>query len=244
MGLGFLNIHKASQENIILPRLVWVEIRGLPIIAWSRENFTSIVQSKGSIIGIDQVLHEDYLLCNPRVLLETYSQEALSWESKVVLGGKEFSIFINECFAGKIEEDPRVVSNKSDADGAVPFQQVAVVEVNKASEKIAADHETNTIYFSDQGESGEVEAVSFQRVKVLDADNTTVKNVDDQGDNKDYFSNQGNSDSEILDSECKDILTERNEQIAGQINIHLDDIGEEHTGTVITPQVVGVGLSI
>lgn len=97
VGLGFLEIKKAIADNLIVPRTTCVEIRGLPISAWSEDNFLNNIGNKGKVLEIAHVLLEEHLLSNPRVLLETYEQQVLYWKNLVCLEGKEYTIHCAEC---------------------------------------------------------------------------------------------------------------------------------------------------
>lgn len=98
VGLGFLNVKDACMENLIIPRKAWVEIRGIPIPAWSEDNFILITKEKGTILDLASMFTDDCVLHNPRILIETFTQDFISWSNKILVDGKEFLIHVSECF--------------------------------------------------------------------------------------------------------------------------------------------------
>lgn len=97
VGLGFLNTKQAYVENLILPRKVWLEIRGLPIPAWSDDNFNLLVEDRGTVLDIAPVFTKGHELDNPKVLLETQCHESLSWSDSISVAGQTFLVNISEC---------------------------------------------------------------------------------------------------------------------------------------------------
>lgn len=80
-----------------IPRRVWVVIEGLPISSWCKDNFVKIIGGRGTILEVAQVLLDDHLLRNPRVLIETTTLFPGSWRDKVQIAGKVMDILIGEC---------------------------------------------------------------------------------------------------------------------------------------------------
>lgn len=58
-----------------------MECRGLPIVAWTEENFSQILSPFGKIISYDPILDENGFFKNPKILTET--KETLNINSVV-----------------------------------------------------------------------------------------------------------------------------------------------------------------
>lgn len=99
VGLSFLNINSATVENLVLPRKMWVELRGVPISTWSEDNFFNLVKEKGKMLEISPIVTEDHLMGNPKVLLETKKQYHLDWWCHVIIDDHQFNMNVSKCFA-------------------------------------------------------------------------------------------------------------------------------------------------
>lgn len=75
-------------------RIVWVDIEGLPLSAWSKDSFRKILAKWGSIAQMEDDLGED--VYKNRVCILTTSQNIISDTVRVRVDGNLFNIIIKE----------------------------------------------------------------------------------------------------------------------------------------------------
>lgn len=97
LALGLLKTWAAKQNGLIVPRQVWLEIRGLPISSWGESNFFRIIGDKGIIYDVPSVLKDEDSIRNPRVMIETQLLDTLDWSLKVILQDKIYDIKLLKC---------------------------------------------------------------------------------------------------------------------------------------------------
>lgn len=60
LGLGFSLCRDMVQDDLIILRKAWVQCIGLPIAAWSLENFCILTKSWGELVGVSDMLSGDF----------------------------------------------------------------------------------------------------------------------------------------------------------------------------------------
>ncbi|GJR39071.1 RNA-directed DNA polymerase, eukaryota [Tanacetum coccineum] len=92
----FQILQDVSQEFVSEERIVWVDIEGVPLYAWSRDTFSRIGKKWGEALNIEDVLDSSFgrkRLCiitkSPTLILETF---------KIIVRGKVFLVRAKELF--------------------------------------------------------------------------------------------------------------------------------------------------
>lgn len=96
LKLGFEDVRSAQVEDFIPPRKVWIELRGLPIVGWTEENFSSLVQDYGHILHFCKICDSDGFYRIPKLLIETHQLEEINVFKYVNLLGKTWKLNIKE----------------------------------------------------------------------------------------------------------------------------------------------------
>ena len=91
----WLTEKKQWDRNFLsIDRIVWVDIEGLPIRAWSKTAFRQVVAKWGSVVQLDDMLGED--LYKNRVCMITSYQDIISESMKVKVDGEIFILQVKE----------------------------------------------------------------------------------------------------------------------------------------------------
>lgn len=96
LGLGFLSCDHVKTEDLVIQRIMWVEISGLPIFSWCLDNLSSILKDWGNIVSVPNKLDDDFFFTNPIVGLQTSSMNKVRDHVTVHIDGKNFPILIKE----------------------------------------------------------------------------------------------------------------------------------------------------
>ncbi|KAL1826457.1 hypothetical protein ACET3Z_004869 [Daucus carota] len=96
LEIEILRISKADIEDLVLPRLAWLNISGLPVCAFSKLCLERILRKWGTLASssFPTIFHNE--LSNPKVCLRTPIMEEIKGTLEVSILGKTFSIEINE----------------------------------------------------------------------------------------------------------------------------------------------------
>ncbi|WOG92472.1 hypothetical protein DCAR_0311741 [Daucus carota subsp. sativus] len=98
LGIGFLEVRKIQMDDLVVPHQACVDIRGLPILGWTEENYASLLRPWGEIIHYGRTLDEDAYYITPKLLIETAHLENINETKKIDLLGKQWSIRIVETY--------------------------------------------------------------------------------------------------------------------------------------------------
>lgn len=71
LSIGFVEVRRVKRNDLIPVRKVWVECRGLPMIAWTEINFCTLLRKLGDIIHVSNFLDEVASFQAPKILIET-----------------------------------------------------------------------------------------------------------------------------------------------------------------------------
>lgn len=96
LEIEILKITKAVIEDLVLPRLAWINISGLPICAFSATCLGKILKKWGTLASSNYptIFHSE--LSNPRVCLVTQVMEEIQGRLDINISGKIFNIEITE----------------------------------------------------------------------------------------------------------------------------------------------------
>ena len=83
-----------NRNFVSSDRIVWVDIEGLPIRAWSKAAFRKIIAKWGNVMHLDDMLGED--LYKNRVCMLTTYQHIISDTIKVSVDGEFFTVRVKE----------------------------------------------------------------------------------------------------------------------------------------------------
>ncbi|GJU67855.1 RNA-directed DNA polymerase, eukaryota [Tanacetum coccineum] len=97
MSWYFTLLKHITQSFVIDERVVWIEIGGLPLNAWTSKAFKKIACSWGVPLFVDEDPSENAVI--GRVCIKTKIQGQINETCKVVIHGKSHNVFVKE-FAG------------------------------------------------------------------------------------------------------------------------------------------------
>ncbi|GJZ00892.1 RNA-directed DNA polymerase, eukaryota [Tanacetum coccineum] len=83
-------------HNVKLNRIVWVDIEGVPIHAWSRATFNKIGSKWGQVMEIEEC--KDDLFARKRICIKTSQEDNILERFKIIVKGKVFVIRAKELF--------------------------------------------------------------------------------------------------------------------------------------------------
>lgn len=96
LELGFIKCELVNIESLIIPRLAWVEISGLPVNSWCIDTFKNLLQAWGKIVSISDKLDEDFCYTNPIIGISTNKMNKILNNLDIQLEGKNWPIWIKE----------------------------------------------------------------------------------------------------------------------------------------------------
>ena len=105
LKIGFMEVRKVVNADLIPPRKVWLELRGLPIIGWTEGNLVQLVRKWGSIISFGQILDKGDCYCLPKLQIETDFLSSIEEDVEVLISGKKWPIKIKESYCQEIHYD-------------------------------------------------------------------------------------------------------------------------------------------
>ncbi|WOG85096.1 hypothetical protein DCAR_0104283 [Daucus carota subsp. sativus] len=103
LSIGFMEVRKVKDTDLIPPRKVWLEFRGLPIIGWTEQNFAQLVKNWGPVISFGQILDKVDCYCLPKLLIETDCLSTIEEEVEVEISQKKWCITIKESHADELQ---------------------------------------------------------------------------------------------------------------------------------------------
>ncbi|KAL1811555.1 hypothetical protein DCAR_0623689 [Daucus carota subsp. sativus] len=96
LKIGFMEVREVTKEDLIPMRKVWIELRGLPIIGWTEDNYINLVKEWGEILHFGKTLDDGSFYTTPRVMIETTALETIDVTRTIKLSGQTFTIRIME----------------------------------------------------------------------------------------------------------------------------------------------------
>lgn len=124
LKIGFKEVHKVDWADLKPSRKVWIECRGLPLVAWKEDNFSKIVDKWGKILDYAPILDKENFFQCPRFLVETSSLHTIDETNKVLIQGKEWTYRLVEVFPSSsvANIDWTKQSNSNEEGSEIPFQ--------------------------------------------------------------------------------------------------------------------------
>lgn len=108
LRVGFEEVKLVELKDLIPTRKIWLECRGLPMQAWTEDNFIKILSKWGDIIHFATVLDDENFYLNPRFHVETSSIHKIDSLEKIIIEGSEWEIRVLEIEANDITlSDPQ-----------------------------------------------------------------------------------------------------------------------------------------
>lgn len=107
LEIGFMEVSRATSEDLIPPRQAWIEIKGLPIQGWTEDNYRKLIQPWGEIIHFGRTIDEDGFYVTHKLLIETMHKENICEATAVNLLGKAWKVFLVESWGtgGHLQEE-------------------------------------------------------------------------------------------------------------------------------------------
>ncbi|GJU65407.1 hypothetical protein Tco_1247242 [Tanacetum coccineum] len=92
----FEELKNATNEFISKDRIVWVDIEGIPMHAWTKESFAKIATKWGSMMKIEDTL--DVAFARKRLCIVTKQEDNILEKFKVIIQGKVFMVRAKELY--------------------------------------------------------------------------------------------------------------------------------------------------
>ncbi|GJX89264.1 RNA-directed DNA polymerase, eukaryota [Tanacetum coccineum] len=92
----FHQICSAQLDFVAKERIVWIDIEGVPLHAWSRATFTKICSRWGEVMELEE--NKVDFFARKRICIKTKTEDNILEKFKVVLRGKVFVIRVKELF--------------------------------------------------------------------------------------------------------------------------------------------------
>nr|GEW33958.1 RNA-directed DNA polymerase, eukaryota [Tanacetum cinerariifolium] len=102
----FYEIQDVSQDFVSDERVVWVDIEGIPLHAWSRETFTRIGKKWGETLNIEDTFDSSF--GRKRLCIITKHPTSILESFKIIVKGRVFMVRAKELFTW----NPTFLSNK------------------------------------------------------------------------------------------------------------------------------------
>nr|GEX04620.1 RNA-directed DNA polymerase, eukaryota, nucleotide-binding alpha-beta plait domain protein [Tanacetum cinerariifolium] len=103
----FEELKNASNEFICRDRIIWVDIEGIPMKAWTKESFAKIATKWGSMMDIEDSV--DVTFARKRLCILTKQEFNILEKFKVIIQGKVFMVRAKELYAWTLifKEEPK-----------------------------------------------------------------------------------------------------------------------------------------
>nr|GEW23296.1 RNA-directed DNA polymerase, eukaryota, nucleotide-binding alpha-beta plait domain protein [Tanacetum cinerariifolium] len=93
----FHRVCNVQSDFVANGRIVWVNIEGVPLHAWSRATFTKICSKWGEVMELEE--DKDDLFARKRICVKTKLEDNILEKFKIIIRGKIFVIRAKELFA-------------------------------------------------------------------------------------------------------------------------------------------------
>nr|GFD10817.1 RNA-directed DNA polymerase, eukaryota [Tanacetum cinerariifolium] len=121
----FKSLHNVHAEFVSKERIVWIDIEGVPLHAWSRATFAKIGSKWGEIVDLEDGSND--LFTRKRICIKTNHASNILETFKIIVKRKDFWVRTKELFVWSLmfKEIPEVehssddVSTKGEADNIV-----------------------------------------------------------------------------------------------------------------------------
>ncbi|GJT70617.1 RNA-directed DNA polymerase, eukaryota [Tanacetum coccineum] len=151
----FVRLCNAQNDFVASDRIVWVDIEGVPLHAWSHATFHKIGSQWGEVMELEDG-NED-LFARKRLCIKTKHANNILDSFKIIVKGKNFQIRAKELFvwSPSFKEVPEVV-HCSDDESVKNEADINVVDntVNNEGEESDSEAVSDT-FFGDNGDAQE-----------------------------------------------------------------------------------------
>ncbi|GJT74438.1 RNA-directed DNA polymerase, eukaryota [Tanacetum coccineum] len=105
----FNRLCNAQSDFVSRERIVWVDIEGVPLYAWSRATFNKIGSKWGEVMELEE--SKDDLFARKRICIMTKQEDNILEKFKIIIRGKIFVVRAKELFVWSpvFKEDKEVV---------------------------------------------------------------------------------------------------------------------------------------
>ncbi|GJV21031.1 RNA-directed DNA polymerase, eukaryota [Tanacetum coccineum] len=187
----FRSLYNAQSDFVAKERIVWVDIKGVPLHAWSRSTFFKIGSKWGDVLELEDD-HDD-LFARKRLCIKTKHEENILESFKIIVKGKVFCVRAKELFVWNptFKDIPEAVhcsddesikgeaemngeDSKLNNDGDASDSEVV-------SDTYFGDNADEQGYENEQGQSFNAKEVSKDPFNIYDLLNKTKKVVGTSG---------------------------------------------------------------
>ncbi|GJS32598.1 RNA-directed DNA polymerase, eukaryota [Tanacetum coccineum] len=181
----------AQSDFVAKERIVWIDIEGVPLHAWSRSTFFKIGSKWGEVMELEDG-HDD-LFARKRLCVKTKQEVNILENFKIIVKGKVFCVRAKELFVwSPTFKDTPEVGHCSDDDPIKGDAEINGEACNLNNGDDATDSEVvSDTYFgdnadeqgyeNDQGQSSNAKEVSNDPFNIYDLLNKRKKDVDNSG---------------------------------------------------------------
>lgn len=92
----FKKVRDLNSKDLLIPRIVWVECVGLPIIAWKEENLKAYMNNLGEWICWEFEDKVGRRIFNPRICISTINMKEINTEMTILVRGVQYDIRLKE----------------------------------------------------------------------------------------------------------------------------------------------------
>ncbi|PWA51143.1 hypothetical protein CTI12_AA466430 [Artemisia annua] len=149
----FNQLCNAQPDFVSRERIVWIDIEGVPLHAWSRPTFTKIGSRWGEVIELED--DKEDCFARKRICIKTKHEDNILEKFKIIVRGKVFVLRAKELFIWS----PTFIVNK-DVEYCSEDESVKGAEENNAdtSKQVNMDDDSDVdgvseTYFGDQVDS-------------------------------------------------------------------------------------------
>ncbi|GJW08952.1 RNA-directed DNA polymerase, eukaryota [Tanacetum coccineum] len=93
----FNSLSNAQSDFVSLERIVWVDIEGVPLHAWTRNTFIKIGAKWGDVLEMEECRDDSF--ARKRICIKTKQEDNILEKFKIIVKGKVFVVRAKELFA-------------------------------------------------------------------------------------------------------------------------------------------------
>ncbi|GKD52948.1 RNA-directed DNA polymerase, eukaryota [Tanacetum coccineum] len=180
VGSWFSRLCDAQSDFVSRDRIVWVDIEGVPLHAWSRSTFFKIGSKWGEVMELEE--NKDDMFARKRICIKTVHEDNILEKFKIIVQGKVFVVRAKELFTwSPVFKDDTEVGYCTEDES---------VKADEGVEKNVGNRDTNSKHSNLEAES-DVEAVSDtyfgDQDDKLETDQDAVNSVNDKETSNDPF---------------------------------------------------------
>lgn len=124
LSIGFMEVREVTNADLIPSRKVWIELRGLPILGWTEENYNDLVKEWGDIIHFGKTMDSESFYTVPKVMIETQVLETIDVIRTITLAGHTYLIRLMETLEHDVQ--PNYVEGEAMEEEKMFFQDTTM----------------------------------------------------------------------------------------------------------------------